>query len=76
MPKFPKIDREVSSLNKLKLIAKIQDITLKYKNEGISQIFIFENYIYPVYFISLGTYYKYLSTPAKARIKAITSKQK
>jgi hypothetical protein len=59
------------SRNRLKRIVDIQDITLKYKKQGVTQKFIFENYIYPVYFITEVTYYRYLGTNAKLLLRKL-----
>jgi|BioPla2DNA2_1021312.scaffolds.fasta_scaffold28431_5 hypothetical protein len=51
--------------NRLQRIVDIQNITILYKNKGENQEWIYNNIIEPTYRISRGTYYRYLSTPAK-----------
>lgn len=53
------------NLNRLRRIIEIQNITLKYTQQGVSQEYIYRNIIYPRFFISRQTYYRYLGEPAK-----------
>ena len=64
------------SINKLRLICLIQDITLEAKKNGATQRWVFRNKIYPVYFISERTFNTYLAVPAKALLKEKLSKKK
>lgn len=57
-------------------IVEIQRITLKYKEQGISQRYIYEHYIYPVFRISRSAFYSYLSIPAARELKRLKEKEK
>jgi len=57
--------------NKLRLIIRIQNITLEHTRRGVTQKWVYENHIAPVYFISLTTYYRYLSFNAKAALREL-----
>lgn len=61
-----------SNRNFLTKIATVQKITLEYKEKGCTQEWIYKKLIYPNYFISRSTFYKYLRTTV-AR-KELTSK--
>ncbi|MBE9468994.1 MAG: hypothetical protein IMY72_11845 [Bacteroidetes bacterium] len=52
--------------NRLKRIVKIQNITLENTKKGVTQQWVYDNLIYPQFFISQSTYYEYLRIPAKA----------
>ena len=47
---------------------EVQNITLSYTNIGVSQKWVYENIIYPRFFISRSTYYRYLAMPAKREL--------
>lgn len=49
----------------LQKIIDIQNIYLKYKEEGVTATFIYLKYIYPVYRISRSTFYNYMGRNAK-----------
>jgi hypothetical protein len=51
--------------NKLQVIVCVQEEYLKHANSGRTTVYIYRTYIYPRFFISLGTFYRYLATPAK-----------
>jgi hypothetical protein len=51
--------------NTLKRIIAIQDITLGYTEKGVTQKWVFENKIAPVYFISRRTFDGYMCVNAK-----------
>lgn len=55
--------------NYYKRIIEIQNITLEHTQKGVTQEWVYNNIIYPKYFISRATYYRYLSTNAKHAIK-------
>ena len=55
--------------NKLIMMQKVISIYQRHKNDGVSTIYVYRNYIYPVYPISLNTLYNYLSTPVQREIK-------
>jgi len=57
--------------NQFDRIIAIQEITIEHTNKGVSQEFIYENLIRPVYYISKRTYYNYLSINAKRGIKEL-----
>jgi hypothetical protein len=52
-----------SNKNYLTRIATVQKITIEYKDKGCTQEWIYKKLIYPNYFISRSTFYKYLRTP-------------
>ncbi len=62
--------------NLLNKIVEIQEITIEYKNIGVTQKRIFEDHIEKKYHISRSTYYEYLSTPAKFQLKQLEKKEK
>jgi hypothetical protein len=51
--------------NILKRIVEIQKITLEHTSKGVTQVYVYENIIKPRFFISVSTYYSYLSMNAK-----------
>lgn len=55
--------------NRLQRIVDIQRLTREYTDKGVSQVYVYWNYIWPVYRISLATYYNYLGTPAARELK-------
>lgn len=57
-------------------IIEIQDIVLRGQQRGASQKEIFYNEIEKVYFISIATFYAYLSINAKAELKKLDDKEK
>lgn len=57
-----------NSVNKWRMIARIQDITLDHTRRGITQEWVYENVILPTFFISKRTYYNYLSMNAKREL--------
>lgn len=57
--------------NKLKRIIDIQNITLKYQAQGVTNEYIFNNYIKPIYHISRDCFYEYLRTNAKRDLKLL-----
>jgi len=58
-------------INLLTKVAEIQDIVLEHKKKGSTQIWIYKNIIQQRYFISYDTFNKYLSIPAKSKLKAL-----
>jgi hypothetical protein len=58
-----------SNQNRLKRIKDIQDIYLLHKKEGVTTRYVYKAHIYPVYKISMATFYNYLSTNAKKELK-------
>lgn len=57
--------------NLLLKILDIQELVMKYQNDGYSQQWIYLNIIYPKYPISRATYYNYLNTNARKEIKEL-----
>lgn len=47
----------------------IQEIYLEHSARGLSNVYIFRNYIKPVYFISERTFYRYLGRNAKKEVR-------
>jgi len=64
-------------LNHLKKVLEIQEIWNEYNRngKGHTDVWIFRNMIRDKYFISMGTFYNYLSIPAKKQIKEIEAAQ-
>lgn len=62
--------------NILKRIIEIQDITLEHTNKGVTQVWVYNNIIYPRFVISEKTYYNYLCYNAKAGLKEYERKEK
>ena len=59
----------MASLHWLRKVVEIQEITLREKQRGSSQRWIYENCIRDNYFISWSTYNRYLSRPAKFELR-------
>jgi hypothetical protein len=57
-----------SKRNLLKKIIEIQNIVIKEHKRGLSQKWIFENFIEKVYFISYSTFNCYMSRNAKKEL--------
>lgn len=55
--------------NLLIKILDVQELVMKYQNEGHTQRWIYRNIIYPKYPMSMATYYNYLNTNARKEIK-------
>lgn len=55
----------------LERIITIQNITLEHTKRGSTQKWVFENVVYPRFFISWSTYNNYLAMPAKAELKRL-----
>lgn len=55
--------------NRLQRIIEIQEITLRHKKRGVTQLHVYEKYIRPRFLISLRTYNNYLGINAKSLIK-------
>lgn len=58
------------NINRLRRIIEIQNITLEYTAKGVTQEWVYRNIIYPRFYISRQTYYRYLAEPAKRKIHA------
>ena len=62
--------------NILLRIIDIQEITLKYTREhGSTQQWVYENKIFPLYRISIGTFYNYLASNAKAELRVLEKRK-
>ncbi|WP_312339511.1 hypothetical protein [Sphingobacterium sp.] len=57
--------------NQLIIAKKVQDIYLKHSKEGVTTRSIYNEHIYPVFFISIATFYKYLAINARKELKEI-----
>jgi hypothetical protein len=57
--------------NLLMKIIDVQKITLEHKEKGITQKWIYENLIFPKYFISKRTFDNWLCINAKREFKAM-----
>ena len=57
--------------NILKRIVEIQDITLEHTRRGVTQKYVFEQIVYPRFYISSATYYSYLGIAAKAELRKL-----
>lgn len=55
----------------LKRIIEVQNITLEHTKRGVTQQWVYDNVIYPRFFIAQRTYYKYLGYPAKKEFKEL-----
>jgi hypothetical protein len=47
------------------------DVYNRHKLPGVSTTFVYNNYIYPQFRISITTLYSYLATPVKKQLKEI-----
>jgi hypothetical protein len=61
-------------LNYLKKVVDVQNITLGYTSRGISQAWVYRNVIYPRFFISSRTFYRWLEEPAKRELSEVEDK--
>ena len=59
--------------NKLLRYKAIQEEYLKHKTEDIPHIVVWRKYIYPKFFISIGTLYNVLGTPIDKQLKELES---
>jgi len=60
--------------NILSRIIDVQEITLREKEHGATQVWIFHNIIEKTYKISYTTYKRYLATPARKELKQLNIK--
>lgn len=65
-----------NSRNLLNKIVKIQDIVLREKARGATQIWVYDNLIADVYFISYDTFNKYLNRNAKRELELMDKREK
>ena len=61
-------DMGYNKRNKLERICEIQRITLEHTRRGVTQKWVYDNVIYPRFYISLSTFYEYLATPARREL--------
>lgn len=61
--------------NLLKRIVDIQNIYLKYRDQGVTGEYIYANYVYPNYRISRKTFYNYLARNAKKELTDLKEKE-
>ena len=62
--------------NLLKKIIDIQNITLEHTSKGATQEWVYNHKIAPVYRISRNTYYRYLDTNARKKLKDLENNSK
>lgn len=55
--------------NILKRIIEIQNVTIEHTKRGVSQKWVYENIVFPRFYISSATYYNYLAVNAKAELR-------
>jgi len=48
----------------------------RHKQPGVSTAYVYREYIYPTYHISIATLYNYLATPVKKELKEFEKKPK
>jgi hypothetical protein len=58
-------------INLLRRIVEIQDITLEHKKKGATQLWIYHNLIADRFKISISSYNRYLSLPAKRELREL-----
>lgn len=63
-------------LNYYRRVLEVQECFLEHQKPGMKVKFIYEEYIYPRFFISSTTFYKYLRTPAARELKKIEAELK
>lgn len=56
-------------------VIEIQNIVLEEKKKGVSQIWIYENIIYPQFKISNSTFNNYLGIPARKELKKLNKRK-
>lgn len=61
--------------NLCKKIIEMQGVYMQYWNTGRTDKFIYDTFIYPRFFISRATFYKWLGTNAKAELKKLEAEQ-
>lgn len=60
-----------NKINYLQKVVAVNEIFIKYAAKGLSNEYIYNNYIKSVFFISRTTFYNYLSIPYKKELKQI-----
>lgn len=61
--------------NTLLKICKVQDLVLEHKKHGVSQRYVYENYVRDTYFISYSTFNRWLSLPAKQALRQLAGRK-
>jgi hypothetical protein len=69
------INMSYNRVNILNKIIEVQELTLSLTRRGVTQEWVYKNLIYPKFYLSRTTYYKYLSTNAKREMEIIRSKK-
>lgn len=62
--------------NLLNKIIDIQDTVLREQKRGATQIWVYNNIIYPKYIISFSTFNNYLSRNAKKELEEMDNRKK
>ncbi len=57
--------------NYYRRIIEIQEITRKHMENGATERWVYQNHIYPVYFIVEATFYRYMGVNAKKELKKL-----
>lgn len=57
--------------NKLLQMQSVIAVYTQYKQPGVSTTYVYNNYINPLFHISMATLYNYLSTPVNKELKEI-----
>ncbi len=63
-------------INHLKKIIQVQNVYLAHKPSGATDVFIYKNYIAPVFFICQRTFNRYLATNARKELKELVTSNK
>jgi hypothetical protein len=69
-------DVNINRKNFLTKVRAVQDLYQEHKKPGVTDVHIYKTYIYPQYYISKPTFYKYLSINAKRELAQIAEKLK
>lgn len=61
--------------NLLKRIIAIQEMVIAGQKRGVSQKWIYENEVYPLYLLSFATFNNYLATNARLELQQLEKKE-
>lgn len=61
--------------NRLRRIVQIQDLVLEHKRRGVTQLWVYENIVWPQYRISISCFKEYLSINAKRELQRLKEQQ-
>lgn len=61
--------------NKLRQILKVQEVYLEHHRDGVSDTFIFNNYIKDQFCISIRTFRTYMATNAKMELRNLENEK-